>query len=557
MEVVKSQNVKVLNTVLVSGLTHIETDNVFDFLKQLGPVARLIDVPSVGREVTVIVEFQHEATVKELEKLYLPLDRPCIAHPEVVHRVQSLSSVYSSEVSSSVTETYLSELRDLAKRSSRSFEDILRVELGRIGESVGREVPVTVAEIPVEQEPFPLTDEPQTTPPFSPASEHVLPVSVTPQLSETGPETFQNQGKTIQTSQIPSNLLSTPEVQRVIVEHIVKSSEVASHSNSAYRLKSFSGRVLRPAFEIDYEAWRNSVEFCLNDPTISETQTVRKMVESLSPPASNIVKSLGPKATSNAYLTLLDSAYSTVEDGDELFARFLNTNQNVGEKASDYLQRLHTALSLVIKRKGIASGEANKHLLRQFCRGCWDSSLITNLQLEQRKGEPPSFAELLLLVRTEEDKQSNKGTRMKQHLGITKTKALSHLQTTCMPSIGSLDPVSEDISSATTNDLRKQIADLQAQVAQLKVNSTEKHAKKALKEINKWQKTKSEPETQELKQITARLPKPWYCFKCGEDAHIASACSNDPNPALVEAKKKALREKPRVWESHHNTPDSN
>ena len=53
MEVVKSQNVKVLNAVLVSGLTHIETDNeVFDFLKQFGPVARLIDVPSVGREVT-------------------------------------------------------------------------------------------------------------------------------------------------------------------------------------------------------------------------------------------------------------------------------------------------------------------------------------------------------------------------------------------------------------------------------------------------------------------------------------------------------------------------
>ena len=195
---------------------------------------------------------------------------------------------------------------------------------------------------------------------LSPLSEHVLPVSVT--FSETGPETFQNQGKTIQTSQIPSNLLSTPEVQRVIVEHIVKSSEVASHSNSAYRLKSFSGRVPRPAFEIDYEAWRNSVEFCLNDPTISETQTVRKIVESLSPPASNIVESLGPKATSNAYLTLLASAYSTVEDGDELFARFLNTNQNVGEKASDYLQRLHNALSLVIKRKGIASGQSNKHV---------------------------------------------------------------------------------------------------------------------------------------------------------------------------------------------------
>ena len=112
-----------------------------------------------------------------------------------------------------------------------------------------------------------------------------------------------------------------------------------------------------------------------------------------------------------------------------------------------------------------------------------------------------------------------------------------------MPIIASLDPVSEDLSSATTNDLRKYIADLQAQVPRLKVNNAEKHAAKASKEIKKWQKTKSEPETQELKQITARLPRPWYCLRCGEDAHIASGCSNDPNPGLVEAKKKALKEK--------------
>jgi hypothetical protein len=162
MEVVKSQNVKVLNAVLVSGLTRIETENeVIDFLTQFGPVARMIDVPSVGKEVTVIVEFQHEATVKELEKRYIPFERSCTAKPEIVNRIQSLSSVYSHAVSSSVTETNLSEPRDLAKMSNRSLEDILKEELGRIGESVGREVPVTVAETPVEQEPFPPTDEPQ------------------------------------------------------------------------------------------------------------------------------------------------------------------------------------------------------------------------------------------------------------------------------------------------------------------------------------------------------------------------------------------------------------
>lgn len=64
-----------------------------------------------------------------------------------------------------------------------------------------------------------------------------------------------------------------------------------------------------------------------------------------------------------AYFTLLDSAYATVEDGDKLFARFLNTNQNVDEKSADYLQRLHTALSSVITRGGIVPGDANKQLV--------------------------------------------------------------------------------------------------------------------------------------------------------------------------------------------------
>lgn len=64
--------------------------------------------------------------------------------------------------------------------------------------------------------------------------------------------------------------------------------------------------------------------------------------------------------------------------------------------------------------------------------------------------------------------QANKATKMKQHLRITKTKALSYLQTTCMPGMDGFDSVSNDASSAATNDLRKQIADLHAQITQLK-----------------------------------------------------------------------------------------
>ena len=518
----------------------------------------MVKIPSAEKELKVIVEFQHEATVRELERQYLPLHRPT-TDPAVVHHIQSLASVYSTEVSASVTVAYLTELRDLARVSSRSFEDILRAELTRIGESVGKGSEANVTETPEEPEQWSTPDEPQVAPPVSPAIENASSVSATPQLVETASETVLLQDRKMQSPQIPADLISTPEVQRVIVEHIVKSSEVASHSNLSYRLKPFSGRVPHPVFEVDYDAWRSIVGFCLNDPTISDTQIVRKIVESLSPPAANVVKSLGPTATSKTYLTLLDSAYATVEDGDELFARFLSTNQNVGEKASDYLQRLHTALSSVISRGGIAPGDANKQLLRQFCRGCWDSPLLTNLQLEQRKNDPPCFAELLLLLRTEEDKQASKATRMKQHLGITKTRALTQLQTTCMPDTGSSYPIMDpDDASIADGDLRKQLANLSAQIAQLQARCTDKPVKTASKVNKKQQQKIVEQEMKEIKQITARVPrpKPWYCFRCGEDAHIAAGCSKDPNPALVAAKRKALKEKQRMWESYNNTTDT-
>lgn len=40
---------------------------------------------------------------------------------------------------------------------------------------------------------------------------------------------------------------------------------------------------------------------------------------------------------SGTRVTLLNSAYVTVDDGDESFAKFLNINQKSGEKPSAYL----------------------------------------------------------------------------------------------------------------------------------------------------------------------------------------------------------------------------
>ena len=150
-------------------------------------------------------------------------------------------------------------------------------------------------------------------------------------------------------------------------------------------------------------------------------------MESLGPPAAHVVKPVGPQALASAYLELLDSAFGIVQDGDELFAVFLNTFQNTGETPSQFLHRLQTILTKVLKRGGLSANEADRHLLRQFCRGCWDNVLIADLRLERKRDNPPPFTELLLQLRIEEDRQAAKENRMKKQLGASKQRANVHL----------------------------------------------------------------------------------------------------------------------------------
>lgn len=157
----------------------------------------------------------------------------------------------------------------------------------------------------------------------------------------------------------PVNQLTTPQVQRVVVEHIIKGNDIVSSHNSS-KLRFFSGRLPTSSHEVDYETWRNHTEFLLSDLGVAPRQVTRKIVENLLPPAANIIKHLGPHADVKTYLHILDSAYSTVEDGDELFVKFLSTHQDVGERTSAYLSRLQTALNLVVRRGGIVTNDFDR-----------------------------------------------------------------------------------------------------------------------------------------------------------------------------------------------------
>lgn len=570
MEVIELENVVIENSVIISGLTDTEIDeDLTDFLNKYGRIHRhlTIDDPKSPYYKEVIVEYGSCSAIVALKPL---LPYTFKSPHNVAYHIKLLSNVYTSAVTESATTRYFAELKRIAKLSGRTFDDLLKEQL--LANTTD------VADNPANANDF---ESSQMTGHSS--SDIPLPTKQTEHSDERrNSDTVQKASTGSFSPTLETKDVNPPEVQRMIIEHILKS-DGTSTSSASIRLRVFSGKVPRPVGEVDYDTWRNSVELILQDSSLSDLHRSRKILDSLLPPASEIVKQLGAKALPAAYLDVLDSAFDTVEDGDDLFAKFLNTLQNAGEKPSLYLQRLYTNLLKVMKRGGIPVDETDRQLLKQFCRGCWDDTLIANLQLEHKRNKPPSFPELLLQLRSEENKYFTKESRMKQHLGVQRQRASSHVVTA-----NPLDQNHNEVSEHTeVAELKTQIAKLQGQLAkqkskttrqselpsnnavlELKQQVTELQSQMTKLRIQKNPESKSnssrskQTNTQVRKDpLTAdhrqpHRPKPGYCFRCGEDGHVVSICENDPNPSLVTDKRKQLKERQVLWDSQYGPSSS-
>ncbi len=199
--------------------------------------------------------------------------------------------------------------------------------------------------------------------------------------------------------------------------------------------------------------------------------------------------------------------------------------------------------------------------MKQFCRGCWDNALISDLQLEKKRDNPPSFAELLLLLCVEEDKHAAKASRMKHHLGTAKPASISsksyaafHVHSACSCAVVE--------QSSEIEELKKLVTQIQSQLSALTTSHYQSSRNTPVSNGKPPDKAKFQNGTaQSGKQYKTSNPntslRPGYSFKCGEDGHITHTCDQAPNPSLVAFKKVQLQGKKQQMKSQASSSDLN
>ncbi len=58
-------------------------------------------------------------------------------------------------------------------------------------------------------------------------------------------------------------------------------------------------------------------------------------------------------------------------------------------------------------------------------------------------------------------------------------------------------------------------------------------------------------EVQAQQTVPKPRPKAWFCFKCGNDGHLARQCENSPNKPLVDQKYEELKGRQDEWQTKY------
>ncbi|XP_036989193.2 paraneoplastic antigen-like protein 5 [Artibeus jamaicensis] len=178
--------------------------------------------------------------------------------------------------------------------------------------------------------------------------------------------------------------------------------------NMWYRkLKMFSGAAFPSPGEEHFEVWLEHVTEMMQMWQVSEVEKRRRLLESLQGPALSIIRVLrvnNDSLTVEQCLDALKQIFGNKEDYRTSKFKFLQTCQEIGEKISAFLVRLEPLLQKAVQHSPLSVRSADmirlKHVL---ARANVTNSLRGKLELLDQRGCPPTFLELMKLIRDEEE----------------------------------------------------------------------------------------------------------------------------------------------------------
>uniref|UniRef100_A0A3Q2G8M7 CCHC-type domain-containing protein n=1 Tax=Cyprinodon variegatus TaxID=28743 RepID=A0A3Q2G8M7_CYPVA len=303
---------------------------------------------------------------------------------------------------------------------------------------------------------------------------------------------------------------------------------IALENTAFRRLRPFSGTAPTPNGEENLDTWLMQARLMVDECECSASEKRKRIIESLKGPALEIaqaVRSSDPQATPQDYLGALEQAFGSSESGEDLYYAFRALRQHAGERLSDFLRRMEHALTKVVFRGGVMASQRDRIRVEQLLRGAVESDLmLVQLRLRERKETPPSFLQLLKEIREEEDQQAVRQRQVRATDDELKPQdADSGPSPPAQESETLLAPRKDVVNhEQEVHMLQRQLCDLQHQIQIMAVSQRPPNPREwRPRDTNEQHNRRM---TGHSKSSPSEGSGDYFCYRCGEDGHVATRC---------------------------------
>ncbi|XP_045842639.1 paraneoplastic antigen Ma2 [Meles meles] len=177
------------------------------------------------------------------------------------------------------------------------------------------------------------------------------------------------------------------------------------------KLRVFSGSAVPAPEEEPFEIWLEQATEIVKEWPVAEAEKKRWLMESLRGPAldlMHIVQADNEAISVEECLEAFKQVFGSLESRRTSQVKYLKTYQEEGEKVSAYLLRLETLLRRAVEKRAIPRNIADQVRLEQVMAGANLSEVLwCRLRELKDQGPPPSFLELMKVIREEEEEEAS------------------------------------------------------------------------------------------------------------------------------------------------------